>query len=366
MNRQTLRSWQFRLPVAMVLLAAILALAGPNRLAGAVSSRTSQATVGPEQRPTTTAAASVEQAGFRVTHRIAVGRAPHGIRFSADGRRAWVALSGDGAIAVVDLEAMEVTERIPAGDTPLDLVVLPGGVAVVTQFRGTELIEVSLGGVSAARRWDVGQAPSLFSPRLAPDPQRPGSAPSRALLVSEFADLLSLFDTNTGEVVAEYPTGNRPYPADFTADGGLAFVPNRDAGTVSVIDLRSGDSVAESEVCTNPEGGAVTADDAFYIVACGGDDALVWLDTTSFEVVHSITGVGPRPFSVATTRDGRWGLVNNAGGTTVSIVDVAARRIVGQVEVGEQPIVVRVHPDGSRALVANEVSGTVAIIELPE
>ena len=42
---------------------------------------------------------------FRAGVTIEVGAAPHGIRFSADGDTAYVALSGDGQIAVVDLAA---------------------------------------------------------------------------------------------------------------------------------------------------------------------------------------------------------------------------------------------------------------------
>ena len=324
----------------------------------------------PKPQATTNPAAGAPP-GFRVLHQIPVGPAPHGIRFSADERWAWVVLSSDdGAIAVLDLETMEVTERIPAGEQPLDLILLQDDLAVVTQFLGEELIEVALGAGGGSgpgtRRWRVGRRPSLFALRLAPDPQRPGRGPSRALLVSEFADTLSVFDTLTGEIVAEYPTGDRPYAADVTADGVRAFVPNRDAGTVSIIDLVEGEPVAEPAVCTNPEGGALTTDDAFYIVACGGDNALAWLETGSFEIVDRTEAVGPRPFSVATTDDGRWGLVNNAGGNTIAVLDVPGRRIVGEIEVGEQPIVVRLHPDGRRAFVSNEVSGDVTVVELPE
>ena len=65
------------------------------------------------------------------------------------------------------------------------------------------------------------------------------------------------------------------------------------------------------------------------------------------------------------TPDGRFGLVNNAGDSTLSVLDVAQRRIVGRLVVGQKPIVVRMHPDGRRAFVSNEVSGTVTVVRLP-
>ena len=97
-------------------------------------------------------------------------------------------------------------------------------------------------------------------------------------------------------------------------------------------------------------------------MACGGSDEVALINTASFEVSGRVAGLGPRPFSVAIPGDGRYAVVNNAGGSTVSIVDIEARTVAQTIEVGAQPIVVRVHPDGERVFVANEVAGT--LVEL--
>ncbi len=293
-------------------------------------------------------------AGFAVTHTIPVGRAPHGIRFSRDGSRAFVALSGEGRIAVIDLRTMQVVDRIEVGGTPLDL--FPVGTGdnwLVTQFRSNHIAR--LGGDSA--RLVVGGGPSLFAPR---------AVGGRVVVSSELADTLSVIDTQSGRITARFPTGKRPYPPDVTRDGSLAFVPNRDANTVSIIDLLNRRVTATTSVCERPQGGALTADGAWYIVACGGSNELAYVNTASYQVVARISdGVGPRPFSVAISEDGRWGLVNNVGGRTVSILDVSARRIVGTLPVDSQPIVIRMHPDGRRAFVANEFGENVSVIALP-
>lgn len=293
-------------------------------------------------------------AGFAVTHTIPVGRAPHGIRFSRDGSRAYVALSGEGRIAVIDLRTMKVIDRIEVGGTPLDLFPVGSGDDwLVTQFRSDHIAR--LGGDSA--RLVVGGGPSLFAPR---------AAAGRVAVSSEMADTLTVIETRSGRISARFMTGKRPYPPDVTRDGSLAFVPNRDANTVSIIDLLNGRVAATTPVCARPQGGALTADDAWYIVACGGSNELAYVNTVSNQVVTRISeGVGPRPFSVAVSEDGRWGLVNNAGGRTVSILDVSAHRIVGALPVDSQPIVIRMHPDGRRAFVANEFGETVSVIVLP-
>lgn len=291
---------------------------------------------------------------FRVGATIEVGAAPHGIRFSADGDTAYVALSGDGQIAVVDLAAGAVAARWDAGSTPLDLVRAGDG-WLVSRFRDSTLIRLDAEGrIVDGAVWNVGSGPSLFSP---------GTVRGRTWITSEFADRLWVVDTESAEPVAFHETGDRPYPADVMWDGSHAFVPNLDAGTVSVIDLLNMETDATVEVCPGPPGGALTPDQITYMVACGESNELVFVNTASFEVTGRVSdGLGPRPFSVVVPGEGRHAVVNNAGGNTVSVVDLASREVVQTLEVGEQPIVVRAHPDGERVFVANEISGT--LVEL--
>ncbi|MCY3610518.1 MAG: YncE family protein [Gemmatimonadetes bacterium] len=284
---------------------------------------------------------------------IEVGAAPHGIRFSAEGDTAYVALTGDGQVAVVDLTGPAVVARWDAGTTPLDLIRAGDG-WLVTQFTDSTLIALGADGrIMPGAVWNVGAGPSLFTP---------GTVRGQAWVTSEFADRLWVVDTGTGVPATSHETGDRPYPADVMWDGSHAFVPNMDAGTVSVIDLLNAETDATVDVCPGPPGGALTPDQVTYIVACGGSDELAFVNTASFEVTGRVSGLGPRPFSVAVPADGRHAIVNNAGGSTVSVVDLETRTVVQTIEVGEQPIVVRVHPDGERVFVANEVAGT--LVEL--
>ena len=278
-----------------------------------------------------------------------MGAAPHGIRFSPAGDSAYVALSGDDQIAVIDLSSNQVVNRFAAGETPLDLLAV-GDHWLVTQFQGSTLVRTD-GGIQ-----EVGRGPSLFTSH---------PVDGRHWVTSEFADRLTEVDALSGEVLRSFETGVRPYPGAVTRDGSLAFVPSLTDGTVAVIDLLEGRTLTQVATCDGPAGGALTADEISYLVACGGTDELAFINTASFEVTARVAGLGPRPFSVAVTPDGRWAIVNNAGGSTVSIVSVPDQRLADDVEVGEQPIVVRVHPDGRRVFVANEVSGTVSVLEAP-
>ena len=297
---------------------------------------------------------SVAAAGdFEVVATMDVGANPHGMRI--EGNTAYLAMAGDDAIGVIDLETMTVTRRWPVAGTPLDLVRGAGG-WLVSAFRQNYLIELEGEDGSPGATWPVGKGPSLFAPR---------TVDGIAYIVSEFADRLTLFDTVANRIVATHATGKQPYPGDVTRDGVLAFVPNKAEDTVSVIDLLNGKELARTPVCDEPMGGALTVDDVYYLVACGASDEVAIVNTASLKVTARITaGFGPRPFSVAVSDDGLWAFANNSGGDTVSVIDLAAGRVIERVPVGATPIVMRAW--GQKLYVASEGSNTLAVISIPE
>ena len=147
-------------------------------------------------------------------------------------------------------------------------------------------------------------------------------------------------------------------------DGSHAYVPNRDAGTISVVDLLNDETDATIEACPGPTDGALTPDQVTYIVACSGSDELVFINTASFAVTGRVSeGLGARPASIVVPAPGRYALVYNADGGTVSVVDLEARAVVQTIDVGVQPLVLRLGPDphrqdGQRVHVSNQVAGS--------
>lgn len=61
----------------------------------------------------------------RVTATIPVGDEPRGVALSVDGKRAYVALGGESAVAVVDLALQKVVQRLPTGLEPWYLALTP-------------------------------------------------------------------------------------------------------------------------------------------------------------------------------------------------------------------------------------------------
>ncbi len=290
-----------------------------------------------------------KQPKFKVSQTIEVGQAPHGIH--VEGNMAYIANAGSDNIGIVDLKEGRQVDTIPAAGVPLD-VIRAGNDWLFTAFRGKVVSRIDDKG-SVLKTYDVGKSPSLFS----------GVYDSDSVSVtSEFADRLSFIDTKT-HTISRISTGKNPYPAHITSDGVLAFVPNRTDGTVTIYDLLNDELEATVPVCKNPEGGALTRDEVSYVVACGGDNRVVFINTASFKVVKEISeGIGERPFSVVTGPDGHYAYVNNAGGNTISVIDLVSGKVTQSIKVGEQPIVMRIF---DRTLyVTNEVSNTLNVIPL--
>jgi len=292
---------------------------------------------------------------FTVERTISVPADPHGVAFSPDGALAYVACAGDDVVAVIDLDEGRLLRTIPAGSTPLDVFLTPQGDSLIaTQFRSDALTRVPLDGSGPRTRIDVALSPSLFTREVK----------GRRYVVCEFGDRVFELDAQ-GAPTRSWETARQPYPADLTSDGVLLFVPAKADNALTVVDTLNDRVVTTVEVGKAPEGAAVTADDVHCVVACSGSNELCYVNTASFEVVHRVReGVGPRPFGVTMTTDGRYALVNNADGDSVSILDVEAKKIVGALQVGDKPIVVRAHPDGLRLLVSCEGDDTVAVVRM--
>jgi YVTN family beta-propeller protein len=85
------------------------------------------------------------------------------------------------------------------------------------------------------------------------------------------------------------------------------------------------------------------------------------IDTTANAVVASI-GVGGNSTAIAVSADGTRAYVVNRSSHTVSVVDTAARTVIGTIGVGDFPHGIALL--GSRAYVPNSASNSVSVVDL--
>jgi YVTN family beta-propeller protein len=295
--------------------------------------------------------------GFRLLRRLKLGQNPHQIAFSPDGHWAYVAIAGDDRIARVDVASLTEAGAMPVADAPLGVHALATDDLLITRFGG-ETIERRRWGVSdPLTTLPTGIGTSLFS----------GTLPDGSLLASvERNNTLLRFARDSLAPIASFTTGARPFPPAATADGRLAFVPNYDDASVSVIDLWNGTVRATVAVGAKPSGGTVLPGDGEYAVAVRGENRIAFINTASKQVVGSLAdGIGQSPFSVVLAPNGRLAFVNNTASHGVSVIALPEKRVIARIPTGEIPIVMAVHPSGETLWVSCEGTHELDIIAIP-
>lgn len=297
-------------------------------------------------------------AGFEPVAVLDVGLNPHQISFSEDGGTAFVSAAGSDKITIVDVAELTVSGSVIVSGTPLAAVPMPDGASLaVTRFQGEEIARYRIEDGAELGALATGGAPSLLTP----------IGDHRYLVAVERADRMWVFNANTFTLEKSYDVGDRPFPAAATSDGRLAFVPGYDDGTVTVVDLWNERIVATVDVGTTPSGGVVLPGDIEYAVAVRGEDRIAFINTASQMVVGSLSeGIGDSPFSVVLAPNGRLAFVNNTASHDISVIALPEKRVIARIPVGEQPIVMAVHPSGDALWVSSEGSDVLTIFSIPD
>ena len=173
-----------------------------------------------------------------------LGRYPAGIAVSGDGRRLYVAENLADSLAVVDVDAGTVVQRLATERYPYDVVVDPRGTVYVSAWGGSTVSTFprAPGGVlTEGDRIRVARHPSALL--LNADG-------SRLFVASGSTDHVAVVDTKAHTVVARLSDpppagpgeGSTPNALTLSKDGTRLFVAEADANAVAVFDLSAATS----------------------------------------------------------------------------------------------------------------------------
>ncbi|MEU1403511.1 serine/threonine-protein kinase [Streptomyces sp. NPDC005728] len=127
------------------------------------------------------------------------------------------------------------------------------------------------------------------------------------------------------------------------------------AAPASVLPIRVGDS---------PQGVAVSPDGRRVYVANFASGSVSVIDVATNRTVGDPIPVGDTPEGVDVSPDGRKVYVTNNSSASVSVIDATRNRTVGSpIPVGDTPEGVDVSPDGRKVYVANGSSSSVSVID---
>jgi YVTN family beta-propeller protein len=183
---------------------------------------------------------------------------------------------------------------------------------------------------------------------------------------------LALHDPATGAVRTTIPTGIGPHEVEVTADGRIAVVSNygtQPAGTsLTVVDLGTRKETARVGVgeVSRPHGLAVVGQQVYFTAENAREVGRI--DTASARVDWRFPTNQERTHMVLASRDGRTVFTTNMGSNSVSVIDHGVDGAAKQtlVTVGKTPEGMDLTPDGRQLWTANAEDGSVSIVDVAQ
>ncbi len=142
-----------------------------------------------------------------------------------------------------------------------------------------------------------------------------------------------IFDTQTGQRLAELPSDINPYAVLLDPSGDTLYVSNWGGRSVSVIDVATRKTRATIRVGYNPND-LVLAPDGRLFVACANENSVYVIDTKTrhpIEVIstamYKMAPVGSTPNALTLDPSGNMLFVANADNNNVAVINISEREV---------------------------------------
>jgi YVTN family beta-propeller protein len=296
----------------------------------------------------------VDPSSLRVIARVPVGKDPHEVIASTDGKTAYASNYGGGAyntLAVVDLVAQKALPAIDLG--PL---------------RGPHGLDFAGGKVWFTA--EAAKAIGRYDPASKSVDWILGTGQNRTHMIWVSADMKLIVATNVnaGTVsIIEKAAGGGPGPG---APGGPA--PGMPNGTPAVARGPGGPRGAPGgdwdetvvRVGNGSEGFDVSPDGKEIWVANATDGTVSIIEVASKQVTQTLAADVGSANRLKFTLDGKLAFISSLRGSDVTVIDTTTRKTIKKIAVGHGAAGILMQPDGARVFVACSPDGYVAVIDL--
>lgn len=291
--------------------------------------------------------AIVDPASLQVESRIPVGDDPHEVVASSDGKTAYVSNYGFGAFHTITV--VDLVGRKPVGRIDLGALNGPHGLA----FQEGKLWFTAEAAKSIGR----------YDPATGKIDLILGIGQNRTHMLYVFPDARRIVATNVNSGTVsildkvDAPAKGGPVPAAETPPGfpSGAILPPGGDWTETVI-----------PVGVRDEGFDVTPDGKEAWVGNAGDGTISVIDIAAKRVVATVAADVRSVNRVKITPDGRLALISLMNGTDLVMVDTATRQVVKRLPIGHGAAGILIQPDGARAFVSCSPDNYVVVVDLQQ
>lgn len=270
----------------------------------------------------------------------------------------------DNMLSIVDPATLKTVARIPTGEAPHEITVSDDGkTAFVANYGartpGNTLSVMDLVAQKELRRVDLGAL------------RRPHGitfVEGKVWFTAEENRLIARYDPASNQVDWVLGIGqNRTHMLAFSKDRSKIFTSNIQSDSITLLEQGSGPygwNATIIPVGKGPEGGDISPDGREYWAANSGDGTISIIDVAAKKVTQTVDVRSRRTNRLKFTPDGKLVLVSDLGGNELIVIDASSRKEVKRINAGRQPEGILIVPDGSHAYVATAGEDKVAVLDL--
>jgi YVTN family beta-propeller protein len=201
-------------------------------------------------------------------------------------------------------------------------------------------------------------------------------AQSRLLVAEKGNQSLAIIDPASGNVLASVPEGGiTGHEVIASADGKVAFVPiygnsgvgkpGTDGQNIAVIDIAAHKIVGNIafDHGIRPHCPMIGPKDRRLYVTTELDKTITIIDPKSLKIVGTLPTGQPESHMLALSHDGRRAYTANVGPGTVSVIDIAARKVLKVIPISSNTQRISISPDDKWVFTADQTKPQIAAID---
>ncbi|HMG87760.1 MAG TPA: cytochrome D1 domain-containing protein [Terracidiphilus sp.] len=198
----------------------------------------------------------------------------------------------------------------------------------------------------------------------------------RLLVAEKGAQSLAIIDPASGTVLASVPEGGiTGHEVIASADGKLAFVPiygnsgvgkpGTDGTNIAVIDIAAQKVVGNIafDHGIRPHCPMIGPKDGLLYVTTEIDKTITIIDPKTLKILSAIPTGQPESHMLVLSHDGRRAYTANVGPGTVSVIDIAARKVLKVIPISGNTQRIAISPDDKWVFTADQTKPQMAVID---
>jgi YVTN family beta-propeller protein len=305
-----------------------------------------------------------------VAGKIQVGQTPSYVQVAPNGKFAYIANPGAGAITVLNTayDRVSGTIKIPQGPPQFVSFSPDSRTAYVSVYNGSAsvhlivFIDTATGTVTSHVSVDNHTpGPSVTSPD-----GRYLYVPNHNMVMGGANDnLIDVIDLASKKLIDSIAVQPNPHWVVFDKKNGRFYVTDHMSTIVTVLNASTNGIITTIEVGETPHSETLSPDGSRLAVTSFNGNEVFLVNTATDEEV-AVIPVGRNPLDIAYSPDGRYLFTADNDENTVTVIDTADNHVIAEIRTGKAPTSISVLPNGRQAYVTDENDGTIEVLNIPE